>query len=73
MTREQAEKFMDSFVSGPGLFTAKNHLNIPRICRDIKARYHPDSVTDEAEKARRHEIFVKIGQAEEVLCGGQNG
>src|ERR1700693_5420828 len=53
MTREQAEKLMDRFVKGPGLFAANNRLNIPRICRDIEARLY--------------RLLVKIDQAEKVI------
>lgn len=68
MTREQAITFMDSFLNEPGYFGSTAPGNVARACRDIKARYHPDHAKDEADAARRHEIFVKIGEAERVLC-----
>lgn len=43
------------------------HADWGYICRSMMAKHHPDGTTDEAEKKRRHEIFVKIGEAERAL------
>lgn len=66
MTREEADEFMRSILAFDW-----NPLDKSASFRKAKAAWHPDGVFSPGEKKARHEIFVKIGQAEEVLCNGQ--
>jgi hypothetical protein len=71
MSREKALEFLsslggyrvDALESAPELIEA--------AIKRLRLDYHPDRANgDENARRHRHEIFVRIGQAEEVLCAG---
>jgi len=64
MSREEAAFFIASILSAH----QENVLAQPAsYIRQAQQKYHPDRVGTESEKLARHEIFVRIGQAEAVL------
>jgi hypothetical protein len=67
MDQKAAVEFLNSLL-GAGLSIQSDRHVIAAICKRAKIEYHPDQATDENAKLHRHEIFVRIGQAEEVLC-----
>lgn len=63
MTREQAIAFMANLHRTPPQDMARlDSESLRSICRAAKIENHPD-------RGGSHEVFVKIGQAEQVLCG----
>ena len=61
MTREQATAFIEQLAGAPfGRFVTPEIIS--NVCRAMKIKHHPD-------RGGSHETFVRIGQAEEVLCG----
>jgi len=62
MTREQARSFLQSLTDGAPLGPNTTPELIAELCRALKIKNHPD-------RGGSHELFVKIGQAERVLCG----
>ena len=69
MDRDAALRFLASLHSSPVENLARlTSDQLRAICRTAKIENHPDRTTGLEERARCHEIFVKIGQAEEVLC-----
>jgi len=68
MSKEEAARFVAE-LSG------QQHVrqdDLEGVLRTLKIQYHPDRAEqlDDNAKRHRHELFVRIGQAEAVLCGG---
>jgi hypothetical protein len=62
MDREQAAAFLGGLRNyPPHIILSWDSERIRQVCRDAKISNHPDH-------GGQHDIFVKIGQAEEVLC-----
>jgi hypothetical protein len=69
MSRERAAQYLGEVMSvDPIRLLRETSESITYICRSAMAKYHPDHGKDEADRKRRHEIFVKVGQVQEVLC-----
>ena len=66
MTWEQANEFLRSILGFDW-----NPLDLSGSFRKARAYNHPDRAVGHIDKTTAHEIFVKIGQAEEVLCNGR--
>jgi hypothetical protein len=72
MDRDDAAEFIGSLTDT----SADNILRSDPVfmrnkLKALKVKYHPDHANglDDNQKRHRHEMFVRIGQAEEVLCG----
>ena len=68
MDKQAATQFLKSLL-GVQIDYSTPAVTIAEICKRARIEYHPDQVADENAKLHRHEIFVRIGQAEKVLTG----
>lgn len=60
MSKQEAAEFLQSLCDGVPLGPATTPELIADICKALKVKNHPD-------RGGSHEMFVKIGQAEEAL------
>jgi hypothetical protein len=67
MDREQAERYLAALLETD--LSAIRGNPAKESIRLARSKYHPDRGRDDADKKERHDIFLRIGQAEEVLCG----
>lgn len=67
MDKRAAAEFLRSLL-GVQLDQTTSKASIAEVCKRARIEYHPDQAQDEHAKLHRHEIFVRIGQAEKVLC-----
>ena len=73
MTREQAIEFIAQVVGANVYVLGANWSTLGEaMIKRAKMIAYPDHAVTEAVKIEKHEIFVKIGQAEEVLCHQEN-
>lgn len=72
MSKEGAAATIAAIVGADPHVLLENWETIgPAMVKRAKVLSSPDHAADEADRVRRHELFVKIGQAEEVLTGGK--
>ena len=67
MSRVEAALFLAAILTVPKDYILEQPS---KYIRQAQQAYHPDRAGTEEEKISRHEMFVRIGQAEEALLNG---